>query len=898
MPTSVPGPTQENDPPPEFRQYDPTGPRKPPRKRQKLIVLTDELRAQNQATWQEKQREREEERQLEVVRKEDMQRAEQEARLRATLEAIKEHGYPTLFSFISSLYSTRNQQISSQVSKMVSEHAPQLHDFILHRDVTDRSRTWIRSNFAVILSTEMDKITKILQPEWNGDVSAVLAGFSLAGLLAASTDIAPNLREIIRGLLGYNEDQATRKKKDVVLAAVLSILAQCRNEKSSEVQTVTGVFLFACGAPRTMYDVLNHAGFCLSYTQTVTKIKGLAAERLELTRQVVRERACQIVYDNVNIAFRVGEQREDKKDHFDNGTTATLLPLYGVPYGSLPLSLIPPRKTRRIAYSFEPSTDYLPTLQQITEVEDCMLWHIEEILLEHYPSLQERLKACPELTPPMVMAIPVHKTEQYPLPAALIDESTITGTLEVIDHIFFKTLKLSEDEVKAHGVFFVHGDQLTCALLDTTSGSRRDDKVLADNPSRFVKPQMGLFHAKVAGTRCVANEFWGVANSKAAWSLWKVNTVLSRKPISGGWGVKPKQLPPYQTIVELVLRLALTANVLDGYRLYCGAGISLDVWVAGVKTHGDLRKVSRQVLEQLASGKRVHELRTRAVRDPVLENIILFNRDALILRAFQAAIKRGDIGTVVNVLAYWMVMFRGTGKMPKYADILFTTLAGLKAMDPKLRFDSLRNWLVNLSGKPNGFKEIDLLQEHHNFWLKIIYSAKGSNQSWKWLSLVSVCLFALRDVIKQVQRSFKTPYNGKKHTSPSIQADVAKLRGHLETHTIQTFTPDRVGNEGAVPSRDLLAAGAAYANTASAFKNFRDTRRAANYAQGRSAEPAHRTEGDESESDSEDELEDEVEMGTTEGELEDLVIGDDEFGNAREFIDILKGVMEKVVPGM
>jgi hypothetical protein len=29
------------------------------------------------------------------------------------------------------------------------------------------------------------------------------------------------------------------------------------------------------------------------------------------------------------------------------------------------------------------------------------------------------------------------------------------------------------------------------------------------------------------------------------------------------------------------------------------------------------------------------------------------------------------------------------------------------------------NWLANLSGKLLGFKEMDLLQEHQNFWLKV-----------------------------------------------------------------------------------------------------------------------------------------------------------------------------------
>jgi hypothetical protein len=38
-------------------------------------------------------------------------------------------------------------------------------------------------------------------------------------------------------------------------------------------------------------------------------------------------------------------------------------------------------------------------------------------------------------------------------------------------------------------------------------------------------------------------------------------------------------------------------------------------------------------------------------------------------------------------------------------------------VDPNNAF--LKNWLANLSGKVNGFKEMDLLQEHQNFWAKV-----------------------------------------------------------------------------------------------------------------------------------------------------------------------------------
>jgi len=39
------------------------------------------------------------------------------------------------------------------------------------------------------------------------------------------------------------------------------------------------------------------------------------------------------------------------------------------------------------------------------------------------------------LPAPMVLQMPVHKPEQYPLPAMHIDESSLEGTLGVLDKI-------------------------------------------------------------------------------------------------------------------------------------------------------------------------------------------------------------------------------------------------------------------------------------------------------------------------------------------------------------------------------------------------------------------------------------------------------------------------------
>lgn len=86
--------------------------------------------------------------------------------------------------------------------------------------------------------------------------------------------------------------------------------------------------------------------------------------------------------------------------------------------------------------------------------------------------------------------------------------------------------------------------------------------------------------------------------------------------------------------------------------------------------------------------------------------------------------------------------------------------------------------------------------------------------------MITVSIFTLCDVIRQVQVSYKIPYNSTTHTSPAVNEDVAEICTYLESQTLQSYTPNRKGNSRTTAAWDLLSAGAAYANTAAAFNNF------------------------------------------------------------------------------
>jgi hypothetical protein len=95
--------------------------------------------------------------------------------------------------------------------------------------------------------------------------------------------------------------------------------------------------------------------------------------------------------------------------------------------------------------------------------------------------------------------------------------------------------------------------------------------------------------------------------------------------------------------------------------------------------------------------------------------------------------------------------------------------------------------------------------------------------------MVTVSIFTLRDVIRQIKADYKIPHNGTSHTSPKTEQDVQDLCQYLRDENIQSYCPERVNNKWTTPARDLFVTGAAYGSTARAFKTFcHDTRMATN----------------------------------------------------------------------
>jgi len=145
----------------------------------------------------------------------------------------------------------------------------------------------------------------------------------------------------------------------------------------------------------------------------------------------------------------------------------------------------------------------------------------------------------------------------------------------------------------------------------------------------------------------------------------------------------------------------------------------------------ELRSKREESLEDKGEGANPTE------GDAIFENASLFLQDALVSREMNDAIKSGDSGRVVLVLKIWALSFRGNGRT-KYTFEMLHLIHNLTSVWPEeIRYVGpllhalekeliyswrkivLNNWLLNPSGLPNRFVEMDLVQEHLNFRVEV-----------------------------------------------------------------------------------------------------------------------------------------------------------------------------------
>ncbi|KAJ7482617.1 hypothetical protein FB451DRAFT_1350610 [Mycena latifolia] len=709
---------------------------------------------------------------------------------------------------------------------------------------------WAVTLIAKSTSTEAQSITSsgILSKSKKVVNEQFFLSYSLAGLTTTLRGMAPTAFRIFDAFsttarqLRQNSASGLRRKELLRGSAALSLL-RAASQYNNYAQAVNSAYLAATGAQRQHFAVFGALGSSLGYTSVVSQgVKAAVPDARAPGLLTMLSDACNktsraiastglfaVVYDNINMMVRVAEQILGRKNAQENGTCATIIPLHDAKLEDLLTSSL----DESIINAPHLRIDHLLLTDEEADLHAKNMVHtILRIIVRHggdgFKKWQKDLDA---MQPVSSETIAVHKTPIHPLPSMEIDENSITGNIEVMDAIM-KSLGLSADDPDfTKHVQIIAGDQLTIARQRSILTVRLGHES-GPHSWRHIVLMPGLFHAKIADCHGLLETHFGKANAgtRSPGSLGFHNAVLDRLPIT------LTSLPPFRTCRDLIM-VSLYARILHCLLLVSGKA-SIEDYATSVNSWKMIVDHATAIYEGFADPDRVQELRELRIAeerqrdadaakankgkgkkpegplphikkgDMVFENAILFLRDALLTREFADAVKAGDSGRVVIILRLWVFSYRGSGRS-KYAHEMLHLLHNLIcAWTKELRHVILQNWLLNPTGKPNSFVEIDLVQEHLNFWIKKIYKADGDGHSWDWLALVSPCVDILRSLATQIHTDLGAR-QGSKHTIPNLAADIAALMDSLDEHDVYRLQPGRVLDNDEKPVPDILSVGMA-----------------------------------------------------------------------------------------
>ncbi|KAJ7778068.1 hypothetical protein B0H14DRAFT_3095841 [Mycena olivaceomarginata] len=462
-------------------------------------------------------------------------------------------------------------------------------------------------------------------------------------------------------------------------------------------------------------------------------------------------------YVNINMVFRAVEQVVWRTDSQENGTCSTTWLLWKATLEEMSINDLNSADKPVIGpYTAAPLSidDILLSTPELQLMDKCLCHCILRIIVEHGG---ERFECfCDELNKSLPVTpeqIDLHKTPLCPLPAWNINESTIIGNTED-SHI---------------GTGF---SRLRClhSLLNICAGNE------------VWIP--GLFHAKIADMHCVVCDMhrffvthWGTPNGTPnPGSLSFHNTYLHHVPIL------LSSLPPFCTCRDLVFIL-LYSRVLHCQLLETGT-LTLDECAETINTFRNLKKLVGIIHEKYANSECISDLRwkhkmagdssSETLGDEIFGNACLLLRDALISWELTDAVKAGDSGWIVLVLKLLACSYRGNSRT-KYAHEMLHIIHNLTQVWPAfIRKIVLNNWLLNPTRNPFSWVKVDLMQEHMNYWIKIIYQAHGSSASWEWLEMVSPRISVLRRLSKMITKNNISLLMASLH-----EHNVYKIKGHV-----------------------------------------------------------------------------------------------------------------------
>ena len=343
--------------------------------------------------------------------------------------------------------------------------------------------------------------------------------------------------------------------------------------------------------------------------------------------------------------------------------------------------------------------------------EDIQRFIIIRAIKAVYPqSVEKTYSDNTKPTMPILDILPPTRTEHLTMGAILEEESSISGTYNVIDNIFRKQMGL-EEELNEHDnqrLIPIYGDQKTCGLIRSCKRQRSFETSSTYHQLKWALPAPGLWHLRLNYLQMVLSNFYGGRkNSDQLSTLYPQINALNRQNI-------PKRKAPFHHMEDLILH-SLDARIIG--MLYTQIGKKCDPrsadsvgsYLSGLSTI-EFQSVVDAIFQELFA-REVREKYANICHDAAdngsipqldmeLVNHIRFIQAVEPYVVLKHAIKHGDIGLLRKAIAHCCVAFHGTSSKNYARELLHLyRLTATNAADPVFQKVILGCGLVNLRGK-------------------------------------------------------------------------------------------------------------------------------------------------------------------------------------------------------
>ena len=303
------------------------------------------------------------------------------------------------------------------------------------------------------------------------------------------------------------QEPQTRKNRQNICTTVLSILLFGRSWRLNYFQSMLGYYLNVEGTHKNCNETLHALGISASYSYIRESQKSNAKALIEELQERVKKECFMISWDNINRLVKVSHETLNNKSHMINWTSGSIIFLKSPGQQNegfaveQPMRVIPRNwvneKPRSHLYGSALMLDqeavnyYIPMCKgSISSV--ILKYFRQEAMLER--KLPERYKWKPT-TLPEVYVIPPRKCDAYILKTMELNEGTIDGTIQVMDEIVRKQLKLDDDALAGRRIL-CSGDQLSTKLLRVSRFLRNEER--EGNNLNWAVAIIGLFHWRMS----------------------------------------------------------------------------------------------------------------------------------------------------------------------------------------------------------------------------------------------------------------------------------------------------------------------------------------------------------------------------------------------------------------